>query len=87
MVRDSKATGTTWLSCMILEIGGLHDVVFYNAGKDHWMKLAHHRTWHRSVATLKRMYDTNSVDGLDAIVPTKDVDEVWEPWLVGQAKS
>ena len=51
------------------------------------MKLAHRRTCHASVATSKRMHDTNAVDGLDAVMSTKDVDEVCEACVEGKATS
>ena len=87
MTGDSKATGIAELSGMVPDINGLQYVVFYNAGENDCMKLAHRRTCHTSVATLKRMHDTNVVDGLDAVMSTKNVDEVCEACVEGKAAS
>ncbi len=52
---------------------GRPDVVFFNAGEDDAMRLAHGRTPRTAVDTLRRMESTNAVHGLNIVKSTKKI--------------
>lgn len=87
MVGCSKDINISELTGMKTVSRGRQDVAFFNPGKDNAMKLAHRRTCHTAVSTLRRMHDTKAVDGLEELSSTKDVDNVCEVFVDGKSSS
>lgn len=85
MIADSKQIGITELVGMKTVRTGKTPVVFFNAGDDDAMKLAHRRTCHTAVDTLKKMESTNAVVGLNVIRSTKNVGNICEACVDGKA--
>lgn len=87
MHGDSENTGISELVGMKRASIGRADVAFFNAGENDAMKMAHRRTCHTAVGTLRRMQETNAVHGLDALKSTKKVDNICEACVDGKAAS
>lgn len=82
---DSQERGISELLNMVPVTIGKPDVSFFNAGEDDAMNLAHRRTCHTAVDTLRRMESTNAVQGLNIVKSTKGVGNVCEACVDGKA--
>lgn len=65
MKGDSRKFGIVEISNLQPVVKGVHEIAFFNAGKDDSMELAHRRTCHTAVSTLQEMERKEAVLGLD----------------------
>lgn len=85
MVGDCNETGITELTGMSSAKKHNSNVLLFTAGDDDDMELAHRRTCHTSVSTLRKMASTNCVIGLDKLKSTKKVENICESCVEGKA--
>lgn len=85
MIGDSATTGITELTDMAPVHIGQPAVTFFSAGENDAMQLAHRRTCHTSVSTLRKMERSGAVHGLEATKSTKQIGQVCEACVEGKA--
>ena len=85
MVGDNKAMDIAELVGMMPVSQGRPEIAFFNPGKDKAMKLAHRRTCHTAVTTLKKMMETKAVHGLDELSSSMNGCRICEACVEGKA--
>lgn len=71
MKGDSRKFGIVEISDLQPVVKGVHQIIFFNAGENDAMELAHRRTCHTAVGTLQEMERKKAVLGLENLKSTK----------------
>lgn len=85
MVGDIANMGITELTGLRAVRSGSTNIAFYNAVENDAMELAHRRTFHTAVGTLREMERKGDVNGLDALKSAKKVEILCEVCVDGKA--